>query len=241
MISITKNQIPEYLKNSEFYNALESNEPFEIEEQFYSQELVIDSFDKLLHYIKICDFWLVNKTPTEIYRSIFENRGISLVVASPFSRCVQTAAFVCYILGIPKLTLLDGLGEVHHPKVLKKPIAEAQLRSLSDLELPEGIEIDGNHTIGKKAEEIRGINGSADDRFRAEILKIAQDAARNGRHVVLVVTHGDCLASCVAMTEPPKSVYQTDYCACVCLEFNFITNQITIVAENNHGVGIMDN
>jgi hypothetical protein len=80
MIKITKNQIPEYLKNSGFYNGLNINqssddEPFEIPKEYYRQELEINNFDDLVSCIKICDFWLVNKIPDLIYDSIFLNKN----------------------------------------------------------------------------------------------------------------------------------------------------------------------
>jgi hypothetical protein len=74
MISIRKDEIPDFLKNSELNNNLTNNDPFEIPEEFYRQELIIITFDDFLCYIKILDYWNINKTPNEIYKWIFENR-----------------------------------------------------------------------------------------------------------------------------------------------------------------------
>lgn len=52
MVFITQNQIPDYLKNSDLYIVLNSdeieNKPFEIHEVFYRQELIIDTFQDLI-------------------------------------------------------------------------------------------------------------------------------------------------------------------------------------------------
>ena len=74
MISIWKNKIPDFLHDSEFFKSIVSEDPFEIPEEFYRQELIIITFHDLLCNIKICDYWMVNKTPKQIYKWIFENR-----------------------------------------------------------------------------------------------------------------------------------------------------------------------
>ena len=74
MFTITKNQVPLYLEDSELAISIKSNEPFEIPKEFYRQELIINTFDDLLCYIRICNFWMVNKIPKEIYKWIFENK-----------------------------------------------------------------------------------------------------------------------------------------------------------------------
>ena len=61
MQSLHKNEIPEYLKDSEFYKSIESDELFEIPIEYYKQEIIINTFEDLIIYIRILDFWLVNK------------------------------------------------------------------------------------------------------------------------------------------------------------------------------------
>jgi len=68
MQSLHKNEIPEYLKDSEFYKGIESNEYFEIPIEYYKEKIIINKFEDLVSYIRILDFWLVNKIPDEIYK-----------------------------------------------------------------------------------------------------------------------------------------------------------------------------
>ena len=74
MQSLHKNEIPEYLKNSEFYKNIESDGQFEIPINYYKKEIVINSIEDLISYIKIIHYWLVNKTPDEIYKWVFDNK-----------------------------------------------------------------------------------------------------------------------------------------------------------------------
>ena len=112
MISIQKNQIPDYLYYSEFFKNIVSEDTFEIPEEFYKQELVINTFDELLCYIKILDYWMVNKTPKLIYKWIFENRDkinlecltdnylnneIELIITSTYEEICSKAAEKGYL------------------------------------------------------------------------------------------------------------------------------------------------
>jgi len=73
-ISININDIPDYLKDSDLYKNIESNDSFDIPEEYFRKELIINTFDDLVSYIKIFDYWMINKTPNEIYKFIIANK-----------------------------------------------------------------------------------------------------------------------------------------------------------------------
>ena len=62
-ISLTINNIPDYLKESKLYENIESDDSFDIPEEFFKKELIINTFDDLVSYIKIFDYWIINKIP----------------------------------------------------------------------------------------------------------------------------------------------------------------------------------
>jgi len=74
MILIRKREIPEYLHDSEYYKYILSDDPFELPDQYYREEIIINTFEDLIIYIRILDFWLVNKIPNEFYDYVFNNK-----------------------------------------------------------------------------------------------------------------------------------------------------------------------
>jgi hypothetical protein len=72
---IRKSQIPEYLQDSEYYKSIPSDDSFELAEENYREEIIIKSFEDLIIYIRILDFWLVNKIPDEFYGWVFKNKN----------------------------------------------------------------------------------------------------------------------------------------------------------------------
>jgi len=74
--SLTINKIPDYLKKSELYKNIDSDKSFDVPEQLFRKELEINTFDDLVAYILIFDFWIVNKIPTKIYQWVFENKDL---------------------------------------------------------------------------------------------------------------------------------------------------------------------
>ena len=73
-LCITKNDIPDYLKHSELYNNIESEDSFEIPEQFFKTEIIINTFDDFISYIKILNYWMVNKISIEFYYYVYKNK-----------------------------------------------------------------------------------------------------------------------------------------------------------------------
>jgi broad specificity phosphatase PhoE len=124
-----------------------------------------------------------------------------LIVSSPLYRCIQTA--------LPWLNgplILDArFMEVYHPKVIV-PIQDFKFRT--EEELPPAFYIRTAHGIPAKV-ETRGINGDADQRYRAAIQDYAEKAHRAGIKHVQIFTHGDCIGSFAAMFG--KEVYSTEY------------------------------
>jgi len=50
MQSLHKNEIPNYLKDSEFYKGIETNQSFEIPIEYYKEEIIINTFEDLITY-----------------------------------------------------------------------------------------------------------------------------------------------------------------------------------------------
>jgi len=74
MLPVGKSEIAKYLQDSVFYETIESNGTFELSEEHYKEEIIINSFEDLIIYIRILDFWLVNKIPDEFYDWVFKNK-----------------------------------------------------------------------------------------------------------------------------------------------------------------------
>jgi len=73
--SLTINKIPDYLKDSELYKNIESDESFEVPDKFFRKELVINTFDDFVGYLVIFDYWMLDKYPKEIYIFIIKNKN----------------------------------------------------------------------------------------------------------------------------------------------------------------------
>ena len=76
-INLTINDIPEYLKSSKLYETLnenDSNDSFDISKEFFKKELVINTLNDLIFYIRIFDYWMINNIPNEFYDWVFKNK-----------------------------------------------------------------------------------------------------------------------------------------------------------------------
>ena len=73
-ISLTLNDIPEFLKDSELCKNIESVESFDIPIELFRKELIINTFQDLIDYIKIFDYWMINNTPYKFYDWVFKNK-----------------------------------------------------------------------------------------------------------------------------------------------------------------------
>jgi len=73
-ITLTINDIPDYLLDSELYKNIESDDSFEVPEQYFKKELEINTFDDFVEYLVIFDYWMIDKYPNEIYIFIIDNK-----------------------------------------------------------------------------------------------------------------------------------------------------------------------
>ena len=73
-ICININDIPYYLKESKLYENIDSDESFDVPIEYFRKEFVINTFDDLVLYIKIFDYWMINNTPNKFYNWIFDNK-----------------------------------------------------------------------------------------------------------------------------------------------------------------------
>jgi len=60
--------------NSELYLNIELDDSFEVPEQFFKKELVINTFDDFVGYLVIFDYWMLDKYPNDLYDWIFNNK-----------------------------------------------------------------------------------------------------------------------------------------------------------------------
>ena len=149
----------------------------------------------------------------------------NLTISSPLKRCIQTAK--PFLKG--NALIVDArFMEVFHPKVVG-PLANFTLRSDEELSVPFLIRT--RHDI--PAEESRGLGGSADQRYRAAIIDVAQKAQRAGIKHVRIFTHGDCLGSFASMFR--KSLYQVDFGASITATYDGTWTYL-----GGNGIGIMD-
>ena len=74
MQSLRKSEISKYLQDSEYFETIQSDDIFELEEKYYKKEIIIITFEDLIIFIRILDFWLVNKIPDEFYDWVFKNK-----------------------------------------------------------------------------------------------------------------------------------------------------------------------
>lgn len=145
-------------------------------------------------------------------------------------RCIQTAVEVQKRNG--GVIIIDGdLGEVRHPKVLKRPVEEFDV--LDDDEVRKLTQHFIRLDPPEIRDETRGLGGSADARYRATLTRIAQWCIRRKVKEVTVISHGDSLGSLAAMCN--KSLYSIE-------EFGRVTATYdgAWTYKSNADAGIMD-
>lgn len=170
------------------------------------------------------------------------------VISSPFLRCMQTALLVRHELGCNSpIHIHKNLGEVFHPKVLKvntidevievpnyNEIWDDKFDFMKPVEQVEMPNVNGHFPT---REESRGIDGSADARFRASIHEHAKNfLCKQKKTALLIVSHGDILASAVAAFKKLHSVYEADYCGTLIFKYDCETKKFTFLCSK--GVGI---
>ena len=63
MYTITINDIPNYLKESELCKNIKSDESFDVPIELFRKKLIINTCQDLIDYIRIFDYWMINKIP----------------------------------------------------------------------------------------------------------------------------------------------------------------------------------
>ena len=120
-------------------------------------------------------------------------------------RCIETAVEIQKRNG--GIIIIDGdLGEVRHPKVLKRPLEEFNV--LDDDEVRKLTLNFIRFDPPIIAEETRGLGGSADARYRGALARIGHWCIQRKVKEVTVISHGDSLASLAALCK--KEVYSAD-------------------------------
>lgn len=120
-------------------------------------------------------------------------------------RCIETAVEIQTRNG--GIIIIDGeLGEVRHPKVLKRPVEEFDV--LDDEEVRKLTQNFIRLDPPVIREETRGLGGAADARYRGTLTRIGDWCIRRKVSVVTVISHGDSLASLAAMCN--MSIYSIE-------------------------------
>jgi len=145
-------------------------------------------------------------------------------------RCIETAVEIQKRCG--GVIIIDGdLGEVRHPKVLKRPVEEFDV--LDDSEVRKLTQNFIRLDPPEIREETRGLGGSADARYRGSLTRIAKWCLKRGVTEVTVISHGDSLGSLAAMCK--KELYSVE-------EFGLITATYNgeWTYKSSQDVGIID-
>ena len=147
----------------------------------------------------------------------------TVVVSSPFLRCVQTACQVYSELtdggAEPgKLIVHHALSEVHCPRVLRCKVAPEFSARRVEEEALHALEAMGCSaelaTVAVAGEPVAYPETRAEAlaRYDAALLQVLPS-----RRSVVLVTHGEAVGRAVGLALPRAEVYQADYCACVTL------------------------
>jgi hypothetical protein len=73
-INLTINDIPDFLKDSELCKNIVSDESFDIPIELFRKDIIINTCQDLIDYIRIFDYWMINKIPDKFYKFIFGNK-----------------------------------------------------------------------------------------------------------------------------------------------------------------------
>lgn len=124
---------------------------------------------------------------------------------SDFWRCIQTAVELQKRNG--GVIIIDGdLGEVRHPRTLKRPIEEFDV--LDDDEVRKLTQHFIRLDPPEIHEETRGLGGSADARYRRTLTRIGDWCLKRKVAEVTVISHGDSVGSLAAMCN--KSLFSIE-------------------------------
>jgi len=74
MQNLTLDDIPVFLRDSGLCENIKSDDTFQVPIELFKKEIIINTFEELIEYIKIFDYWIINKIPDEFYDWIFGNK-----------------------------------------------------------------------------------------------------------------------------------------------------------------------
>eukprot|EP00928_Gymnodinium_smaydae_P038980 TRINITY_DN26744_c0_g5_i2.p1 TRINITY_DN26744_c0_g5~~TRINITY_DN26744_c0_g5_i2.p1 ORF type:complete len:393 (-),score=72.49 TRINITY_DN26744_c0_g5_i2:25-1203(-) len=163
-----------------------------------------------------------------------KNATFSVVVSSPFARCVQTAVEFCRAYK-GKLCIDWGLGEVFSPDYFGSWLTAPPCRTAEEVLalVPKDVSI-LSEFVG---EAPTWPETFAEGRLRliSRVEVYAERAVRTNGTNFLLVTHGDCIAACLGLALSGAKggasscvVKRVDYCAHVVLERCFDTLELPV-------------
>jgi len=166
--------------------------------------------------------------------------GFSMVVSSPYARCIGTAVKICQKLGKP-LCIDAELGEVFGPCCFGKWSKPGPVRRKIDGVLqfiPEDVKLVETDFIGNPPEWPETLEEGR-IRLASRVEEYASRAVRLGGISIVLVTHGDCVASCTALA---KSAAMNDpgYHRVSCVEYCGYLKVQREYEEKEEPVGLID-
>ncbi|CAK9000156.1 unnamed protein product [Durusdinium trenchii] len=170
-----------------------------------------------------------------VAKELFAKYGdFSMVVSSPFIRCIETAVEICRVFHCA-LCVDRQLGEVFSPAYFGawEPPGP-KMRSAEEIcaYVPTDVRIVGMDDEGKLTSD--GFIGNAPEwpekngklRLAIRVEELSDKAGKLGGANLILVTHGDCVAGCMALTSSRSEltapiVSKVPYCGFVVLERPF--------------------
>ncbi len=74
-MKVTISKIPNFLKLSKLYESLselDNEEPFDIQDVFFKDKIIIENYKDLITYIKMFDYWIMKTIPNDFYKCILK-------------------------------------------------------------------------------------------------------------------------------------------------------------------------
>jgi len=166
--------------------------------------------------------------------------GFSIVVSSPYARCIGTAVKICQKLDKP-LCIDAELGEVFGPCYFGDWSKPGPIRRKIDGVLqfiPEDVKLAEMDIIGDPPEWPETLEEGR-IRLASRVEEYASRAVRMRGVSIVLVTHGDCVASCTALAKSAAKndagyhmVSRVEYCGYVKLQREY--------EEEEEPVGLVD-
>eukprot|EP00931_Biecheleriopsis_adriatica_P120466 TRINITY_DN95594_c0_g1_i1.p1 TRINITY_DN95594_c0_g1~~TRINITY_DN95594_c0_g1_i1.p1 ORF type:complete len:585 (-),score=100.00 TRINITY_DN95594_c0_g1_i1:213-1967(-) len=142
--------------------------------------------------------------------------GLQIVICSPYLRCVETAFAICQKLGNCSRVMIDmGLGEVFGPEVFGDNEPEQVIRTAEELEAhlqvvwkEEYTPVSGRIIVSGSWPKWPESMLSAKKRYAERLLAYLRRGVKARRNFLLV-SHADCVASCLALMPDGSRVVES--------------------------------